>query len=84
MTRTEMREKRDFHKSALTNLRAAYLAISSGGVQQYTIGSRSLTKHDLTKIRNEIAEHEKAVSELEAALNGQKRRRAVGFVPRDW
>ncbi len=83
-TKTEIRIDLDFHKSAKEKLQTAYLAIAEGGVQSYSIGSRSLSKHDLAKIREEIAEHEKAISELTAALNGKSRRRAVGIVPRDW
>lgn len=84
MTKTEMREKVEFHRAAVKSLRAAYLALADGGVQSYTIGSRSLTKFDLGKISEEIAGHEKAISEMEAALNGGSRRRAVGAVIRDW
>ena len=83
-TKTEIQIDLDFHKSAKEKLQAAYLAIADGGVQSYSIGSRSLTKHDLAKIREEIAEHEKAISELSAALSGRRRRKAVGIVPRDW
>lgn len=84
MTRTEVQEKMDFHRSAVKSLRAAYLALAEGGVQSYTIGSRSLTKFDLGKISEEIAAHEKAISEMDAVLKGGSRRRAVGAVIRDW
>lgn len=84
MTRTDMQEKITFHRAAITSLRAAYLALANGGVQSYTIGSRSLTKFDLAKITAEIAGHEKAISEAEAALRSGYRRRAVGVIPRDW
>ncbi len=83
-TKAEIRVDLDFHKSAKEKLQAAYLAIADGGVQSYSIGSRSLTKHDLEKIRTEIAGHDKAIAELTAELNGKRRRRAVGIVPRDW
>lgn len=83
-TKAEMQVDLDFHKSAKEKLQAAYLAIAEGGVQQYTIGSRSLSKQDLTKIRQEIAEHNKAIDELTAAINGGARRRAFGVVIRDW
>lgn len=74
----------DFHKIAKKKLQEAYIAIAEGGVQSYSIGSRSLTKHDLKQIRDEIAGHDKAIAELTAALNGKRRRKAVGIVPRDW
>lgn len=84
MTKEEIRLDIEFHKAAKQKLQTAYLAIADGGVQSYSIGSRSLTKHDLEKIRAEIAEHDKAIAELTAALNGRGRRRAVGIIPRDW
>lgn len=84
MTKADAQEKLTFHRAAVKSLRAAYLALADGGVQSYTIGSRSLTKFDLGKITEEIAGHEKAISEMEAVLRGGSRRRAVGVVPRDW
>ena len=84
MDKTEVKMRIEFHKSAAEKLRAAYLALADGGVQQYSIGSRSLTKFDLTKIREEIEQHEKRQAELAAILIGGKRRKAVGVIPRDW
>lgn len=84
MKKAEMQADLDFHKAAKQSLQAAYLALADGGVQSYSIGSRSLTKLDLSKIREEIAEHDKAIHELTAALSGGRRRKAVGIVPRDW
>ncbi len=84
MTRQEMIEKKEFHLAALSALRSAYLAIAQGGVQSYTIGSRSLSKLDLPKLLDEIKEHEKTIAELDAALNGRKIIRAVGIIPRDF
>lgn len=83
-TKMEMQMDIDFHRSAKNKLQDAYLAIAEGGVQSYSIGSRSLTKHDLGKIREEIEGHDKAISVLTAALKGKRRRKAVGIVPRDW
>ncbi len=84
MTIKEMNDKRDFHIAALDALRSAYLAIAQGGVQSYTIGSRSLSKLDLPKLQEEIKGHEKTIAELDAALSGRKRIRAVGIIPRDY
>ena len=83
-TKEEIRSDIEFHKAAKNKLQEAYLAIAEGGVQSYSIGTRSLTKHDLAKIREEIASHDKAISELSAVLNGKGRRRAVSVVPRNW
>lgn len=72
-------------KKALEAANAAYLALLTGQVQSYTIGSRSLSKFDLPALKDTIAELEKEIDELEAALlNGGKRRKAVGAIPRDW
>lgn len=84
MTKADAQEKLTFHRAAVKSLRAAYLALADGGVQSYTIGSRSLTKFDLGEITKEIDGHEKAIGEMEAVLRGGSRRRAVGVVPRDW
>lgn len=57
-----------------------------GGVQSYGIGSRNLARYntDLSQIRDAIKQLEKEIANLEDALNGQKPRKAVGVVPRDW
>ena len=83
-TKAEMHADLEFHKIAKKKLQEAYIAIAEGGVQSYSIGSRSLTKHDLEKIRAEIAGDDKAISELTAVLSGRGRRRALGIIPRDW
>lgn len=83
-SRADIQMDIEFHKAAKRKLQEAYLALADGGVQQYSIGSRSLTKFDLVKIRKEIEEHDKEINELTASLNGRGRRRAVGIVPRDW
>ena len=83
-SRSELTTRIEFHKSARDAAQAAYLALLNGQAQSYTIGSRSLTKLDLTKLRDEVAYHQKEIDSLTAELNGQRRRRAVGVVPRDW
>lgn len=57
-----------------------------GGVQSYGIGSRNLARYntDLGTIRTSIKELEEAIKELEGELNGQKPRKALGVVIRDW
>lgn len=57
-----------------------------GGVQSYGIGSRNLARYntDLGAVRASIKELEAEIETLEGALDGQKPRRAVGVVPRDW
>lgn len=84
MDMNEWRRKLDFHRSALAALQDAYIAIAEGGAQQYTIGSRSITKQNLKTVREEIAAHEKAIAEAEAVLSGGRRRKAVGVICSDW
>lgn len=57
-----------------------------GGVQSYGIGSRNLARYntDLGAVRTAIKELEADIETLEGSQNGQKPRKAVGVVPRDW
>lgn len=80
----DIQERLDFRRTSLTAAREAYTALLSGQVQSYAIGSRNLTRLDLEKLKNEIDKLEKEIDELTALLSGQKRRRALGVVPRDW
>ena len=77
-------EKLEFKRRVLSELRSAYIELIAGRVQSYTIGSRSLTRHNLKDLEELIAKTEKEVDELEAATQGKSRRRAIGVVPRDW
>ena len=75
MDKVELRARLDFWQSALSKLRAAYLALVDGGVKSYVIDDRELTRFDLPDLKDE---------ELLAELNGRKPRKAFGIVPRDW
>ena len=81
-SRTEKQERLEFRRTSLTAARAAYVALLEGQVQSYTIGSRNLTRLDLAQLKSEIADLEREIDELAALLSGDKRRRAVGVVPR--
>ena len=83
MDKIELRARLDFRKAALRELREAYLALVGGRVAAYTIGSRNLTRFDLTKLKAEIEEMEKECDALEAQAQGGSRRKAVGVIPRD-
>lgn len=83
-SRSDLLESREFHRAALNSARRAYIALTEGQAQSYAIGSRNVTKFDLTKLREEIAYHQKELAAIEAELNGGKRRKAVGVIPRDW
>lgn len=80
----ELRARLDFWQKALEKLRTAYLKLLDGGVKSYRIDDRELTRFDLPKLQEEIEAAEKKVDELTALLEGQKPRRAVGVIPRDW
>lgn len=82
--RKDMETELKFRRDAVAKLREAYLALVDGGVSQYSIGSRSLTKLDIKTISAEITAHEKKIASLEAQLAGGKRRKAVGVVICDW
>lgn len=85
MNRTTLEERKTFRMQALESARAAYIALLSGGVQSYAIGSRNLTRLDLGTLSKEITALEKEISTIDSQLNGNGRaRRAVGVVPRDW
>ena len=84
MDRTELNARLEFRRAALKELRKAYLELVGGQVLSYTIGSRNLTKIDLTKLKDEIDAMEKEVDELAALAAGRTRRKAVGVVPRDY
>ena len=80
----DLRARLDFWQKALEKLRTAYLKLLDGGVKSYRIDDRELTRFDLPKLQEEIEAAEKKVDELTALLEGQKPRRAVAIIPRDW
>lgn len=71
-------------KKALDAANAAYIALLSGQVQSYAIGSRNLTRLNLSELEDTIAKLEKEIDALEEVLRGGKRRKAIGVIPRDW
>lgn len=84
-SKTTLKIRLENRQKALDEAWKAYHALLSGQVQSYSIGSRSLTRFDIGDLREMIAELEKEIDELEAALlNGGKRRKAIGVIPRDW
>jgi uncharacterized small protein (DUF1192 family) len=71
-------------RTALDAAEKAYIALLSGQVQSYAIGSRNLTRLDLGELKETISTLEKEIDELEAVLRGGARRKAVGIILRDW
>lgn len=83
-SRFELERRLEFRREALEQARNAYIALLSGGVKSYAIGSRNLTKFDIPQLEDSIAKLEKEVDQLESAVNGGNRRKAAGVLPRDW
>ena len=83
-SKTVLKARLDFWRSALVKLREAYLALLDGGVKSYRIGNEELTRLDLASLEKRIEEAEKQVDELEALLDGGAARRAYAVLPMDW
>lgn len=83
-TKKELQERIDFRKAALSAARVAYTTLLTGQVQSYSIGSRNLTRLDLSTLKNEIDALEREIDQLTEKLNGRATRKAMGVVPRDW
>ena len=85
MAKREVVIKRlQFREDALAELEKAYMALLSGQVQSYTIGSRSLSRLNLNDLREEMRILENEIDSLEEQLRNGHKRKAVGVVPRDW
>lgn len=82
--KTELRARLEFKKKALEKARQAYIDLLDGNAASYTIGSRSLTRLDLDKLKKHIDDLEKEIDGLEAELAGGKSRKSVGVIPMDW
>jgi uncharacterized small protein (DUF1192 family) len=83
-SRETIQKRLDMRRKALEATEAAYIALLSGQVQSYAIGSRNLTRLNLSELKQTISTLEKEIDELEAVLRGGSRRKAVGIIPRDW
>lgn len=58
----------------------AELKVSTG--QSYTIGSRSLTRANITEIKKQITFWRNEITKIENRMNGRSRRTSR-FIPRD-
>ena len=83
-SKTEIKARLEFRKDSIQKLRTAYIALVDGGVQSYSIGSRTLTRLDLSRLAEEIKRLEKEIDGLEEQLRGGRARKAVAVVRRDW
>ncbi len=82
--KTELKERLEFRRTALTAARNAYKGIMNGTVQSYKIGNREVTKLNIGILASEIERLEKECDELSASLSGKKPRRAFAVSPRNW
>lgn len=84
MTRNQARELYDYYSAYITQLTAAQTALTSGGAQSYTIGDRSVTRFDITKISGEIEAAVKKRDEYFAIMTGRPVRGLSGIIPTDF
>lgn len=85
-TRAEITTMLESKRERLTLYLKREAEMLDGGVQSYGLGTRNVTRYntDLAQIRAAISELEKEIANLEGQLAGNKARKAVGVVPRDW
>lgn len=84
MDRSTVEERLAYWKEHLGRLMDAYVALIEGGVKNYKIDDRELTRFDLPSLKKAIDDAEKKVDQYEAMLDGLKPRRAFAVVPRDY
>lgn len=84
--RTVIYEKIQITKDRLALYLKKEKEILGGGVQAYGLGTRSVQRYNaaLSEIRAAIKALEKELEDLNAQLGGNKARKAVGVIPRDW
>lgn len=59
--------------------------LTNGGIQSYTIGPHSVSRYQYSSnIMEQIEKLEKERDSLENQLAGNRARKAVAVVPRDW
>lgn len=83
-SREDLQKRLTHRRTALDAAYNAYNALLSGQVQSYTIGSRNLTRLNLSELEHTISKLEKEIDGLEETLRSGHRRKAVAAVPMDW
>lgn len=86
MTKTQLQRKLDKINERLEYYYEKEKAVlTNDGVQSYTIGSRSVSRYQYSSnIKEQIESLERQRDELENRLSGNKPRKSVGVVLRDW
>ena len=80
--RERVQKRLDRLKISLEKYYEAEITLIEGG-QQYSLGSRSLTRANLAEVRRAITDLEKQIDRLTAELNGSGRNLQIGVVPID-
>lgn len=81
--RKRLIERRERYEAELDKLHGLLDMMTDSDVQSYTIGSRSLSRYkSVGEVLAAIEETEKRIDEIDAALEGH-RRKAVAVVIRD-
>lgn len=81
--RKRLVERRERYEEKLADLNGLLDMMTESDVQSYTIGSRSLSRYkSVGEVLAAIEEVEKRIDEIDAALEGH-RRKAVAVVIRD-
>ncbi len=73
----------NYYTERIDQLIQAQTALTAGGVKSYTIGDRTLTKFDMSRITAELDEAVNKQAYYDAILKGRQTRRMVGIVPTD-
>lgn len=82
MNKTAKQTRLNLYKERLELYIKAEASILEGA-QSYSIGSRNLTRADLSEIRKMISTLEDGIDELESELSGGSRRKCIRVIPRD-
>lgn len=83
-SKTVILKRLEIKTAQLEEAYKAYTELLSGRVKSYTIGSRSLTRFDLSQLEETIDNLENEIDSLEEQLRSGKKRKAIGVVPRDF
>lgn len=70
-------------KASLDKYYEAEITLIEGG-QQYSLGSRSLTRANLSEVRRAIVDLEKQIDRLTSELNGSGRNLQIAVIPIDY
>lgn len=73
----------EYYGQQIDRLIEAQTALTSGGVQSYSIGDRQITRFDVGHLSKEIEEAVKLQAKYEALMKGRPVRAMAAIVPTD-